>query len=231
MGVLIINPRSAATAPVIDVPDGNIIEAASADGAEVFYEARTQDAVDDETLQPLNCVPPTGSVFALDDITIVHCTDTDSAGNTATAQFSVSVIDTTAPVLDIPGDVAVETDGPGGSLYSYIAKSTWTSSMASWMQLRPAGGQPVRTRPDGSDLQRGGAHGNKAIEDSFTVRVIDTTKPAQSLPSTTSSPKPQAARRRRVTGRPDCWTRRGRPGRAPPRARRRPAAHSRWARR
>ena len=74
------------------------------------------DAVDgqDIPLDPTtDCNPPSGSVFPLGD-TIVTCTATDGAGNIGTARFTITLQDTTDPVVTVPGDITEEATGPDG---------------------------------------------------------------------------------------------------------------------
>src|SRR5207248_9939223 len=54
----------------------------------------------------------------------VTCTAADTAGNTATATFTVRVVDTTAPVVTVPDDQTVEATGPAG------ATAAWTTATA-----------------------------------------------------------------------------------------------------
>ena len=44
------------------------------------------------------CTPPSGSTFPFGD-TEVTCTATDNAGNATVCEFTVTVVDTTPPVL------------------------------------------------------------------------------------------------------------------------------------
>ena len=46
----------------------------------------------------VTCTPASGTTFAL-GATTVNCSATDAAGNEATGSFTVTVRDTTAPVL------------------------------------------------------------------------------------------------------------------------------------
>jgi uncharacterized repeat protein (TIGR01451 family) len=55
------------------------------------------------------CNPPTGSTFAVGD-TVVTCSATDTAGNTSSCAFTVTVNDTQAPVITCPGNIVQETD-------------------------------------------------------------------------------------------------------------------------
>lgn len=80
--------------PVLTLPADMTVEATGAGGATVTYTASASDAVDGP-ITP-SCSPASGSLFALGS-TVVTCSATDAAGNTATGTFSVTVVDTTAP--------------------------------------------------------------------------------------------------------------------------------------
>jgi hypothetical protein len=70
--------------------------------------ATAEDLVDG-TL-PVTCAPQSGSTFPL-GATPVNCSATDAAGNIGSASFTVTVQDTTAPVVTAPADVTVEATG------------------------------------------------------------------------------------------------------------------------
>ena len=84
------------TAPVVTVPANIIAEASSAAGSIVTFASSASDLVDG-TLSP-TCTPASGSMFAI-GTTTVTCTATDAAGNSGSASFSVTVQDTTPPVI------------------------------------------------------------------------------------------------------------------------------------
>lgn len=75
-----------ATAPALTLP-GDLAEVAGPGGVVVEFEATATDAVDGDV--PVTCSPASGSVFPLGD-TVVTCTASDAAGNTATGTFTVS---------------------------------------------------------------------------------------------------------------------------------------------
>lgn len=85
-----------ATPPVITVPANMTVEATSADGAVVTYTATAVDDLDGAV--PVTCNPESGSTFAL-GVTTVQCTASDVSGNTSTRSFTITVRDTTAPVI------------------------------------------------------------------------------------------------------------------------------------
>jgi VCBS repeat-containing protein len=85
-------------APLIVVPNKNLIhEATGPSGAQVFFSSSATDLVDG--ILPLLCNPASGSVFPLGQ-TIVKCTASDSAGNTASKNFRIIVEDTIPPNTD-----------------------------------------------------------------------------------------------------------------------------------
>jgi hypothetical protein len=94
------------TAPVLTVPEDITEEATSAEGAVVRYEVSAEDSVDGPV--GVTCTPESGSIFSIGTTTTVTCTATDAAGNTGTASFTVTVQDTTPPVLTVPGNMRVE---------------------------------------------------------------------------------------------------------------------------
>ncbi|HEX5042337.1 MAG TPA: HYR domain-containing protein [Candidatus Polarisedimenticolaceae bacterium] len=86
------------TAPAVTCPaDMEAIECTGPDGAAVTYDVpEATDACD--VAVDVVCTPPPGSTFPLGE-TEVTCTATDNAGNATACAFTVTVVDTTAPVL------------------------------------------------------------------------------------------------------------------------------------
>jgi len=90
------------TPPVFVVVPGDLtVEQATATGTEVDFVATATDNIDANPT--VVCSPPSGSMFPL-GTTTVTCTATDESGNQATADFTITVEDTTVPV---PGPVIV----------------------------------------------------------------------------------------------------------------------------
>lgn len=71
-------------------------EATSPAGAIVTFTPTAVDETDGSV--PVTCAPASGSTFALGD-TLVQCSASDAHGNTAFGSFTVSVVDTTPPVI------------------------------------------------------------------------------------------------------------------------------------
>lgn len=83
--------------PVLSLPSDLIVEATEPDGAVVNFTGSAHDDVDGDL--PVMFSPAPGGVFPL-GTTVVTATATDSAGNTASGTFRVTVRDTTAPVFN-----------------------------------------------------------------------------------------------------------------------------------
>src|SRR5207247_2280690 len=64
-----------------------------------------------------------GTRFVLGTSTVTM-TARDAAGNTTTAAFRVTVVDTTAPVLVVPADITVEATSAAGAVVSFAATAT-----------------------------------------------------------------------------------------------------------
>ncbi len=95
-----------------NVPGTITSEANGPAGSVVNYTTPTAtDASDGPAIA--TCVPASGSTFPLGTSTVT-CSATDAHGNTGTASFSVSVVDTTKPTLIVPADRAVYADTPDG---------------------------------------------------------------------------------------------------------------------
>jgi hypothetical protein len=90
--------------PVLSgVPSSQVVEANGPGGSAVNYPTPTATDNVDGPIAVVTCSPASGSTFSL-GTTTVTCGASDSRGNTGTASFSVTVVDTTKPVLTPPGD-------------------------------------------------------------------------------------------------------------------------------
>jgi hypothetical protein len=164
------------TPPNLVLPAPIVVEAASAAGATVGYVATATDQVDASV--SVGCAPPPGE-FPI-GVTIVSCSAIDDAGNSSAGSFSVTVQDTTAPVINLPVDITLEADGPGGSLVSYVATATDLGQPLA-VSCTPASGSVF---PIGATVVSCGAadpQGN-LVTGSFSVTVEDTLSPVLVLP-------------------------------------------------
>ena len=169
------------TAPVVTPPADVTIEATSGAGAVVtFADATAADIVDGPL--PTSCDHASGDTFPV-GVTTVTCNATDAHGNTGSASFTVTVTDTTAPVVTPPADVTVEATGPSGAV------ATFADATAADIVDGPL---PASCDHSSGDTFPVGvttvtcnatdAHGNTGSA-SFTVTVTDTTAPAVTPPA------------------------------------------------
>jgi len=106
------------TPPQLQVPDERRVEATSPTGTRLEYAISADDKVDG-TIEP-RCTPTPGATFPL-GTTIVRCTATDAAGNTAGGSFAVRVVDTSEPALRLPGDIRSEATSAQGARIDFAA--------------------------------------------------------------------------------------------------------------
>src|SRR5215204_3480866 len=126
------------TPPIITVPEDIVVEATGPEGAKVNFTVSATDVVDGKATLDRNnmliqdnvggsitivCDPPSGSTFPIGE-TVVQCAATDEAGNTATASFTVTVQDTTPPIITVPEDIVVEATGPEGAKVNFTVSAT-----------------------------------------------------------------------------------------------------------
>jgi hypothetical protein len=167
------------TPPALSLPANITAEATSPAGADTSYSATSNDLVDGS--RPVTCDRASGSTFPL-GTTTVQCTASDTRNNVAHGSFTVTVVDTTPPVLSLPADITVEATGPAGATASYSATSTDLVDGSRPVTCTPASGStfPLGTTTvqcTATDTRNNVAHG------SFTVTVRDTTPPVLSLPA------------------------------------------------
>ena len=166
-------------APVVTVPTPIVIEATGPSGAAATFSASANDAVSGP--RATTCVPASGSTFALGSTT-VECTATDAAGNLCKASFSVTVQDTTLPVLTLPATITAEATGSDGAAVPYTATASDTVSGSLTPSCVLASGSIFGLGSHQVNCEVEDAAGNKATG-SFAINVLDTTGPAISVPS------------------------------------------------
>jgi hypothetical protein len=170
------------TPPSLTVSGPVSAEATGPAGAAVSYQAPA--AVDAAGPVAANCTRPSGTVFPLGR-TAVGCTAVDSVGNSASASFTVTVVDSTAPAVTIPTQVTLDSTSNAGRMVTYAASATDLVS------------GPVAvscTKPSGSVFPIGqttvtctarDAVGNTASR-SFPVTIVDVSAPVLTIPTALS---------------------------------------------
>lgn len=92
------------TAPVLAGLTDQTFEATSAAGAEATFIVTASDLVDPAPV--VTCSTVSGATLPL-GVTTTTCMATDANGNSSTGSFTITVQDTTPPVLDVPADLTV----------------------------------------------------------------------------------------------------------------------------
>lgn len=152
-----------------DVPSSQHVEATGPGGAIGTYTPPTATDLVDGAVS-VDCKPPSGSTFQL-GANSVECTATDTAGNTSTATFVVTVEDTTGPQLTLPGDMTVFSGGGSSTTVAYDASASDLVDGAVTVTCTPPSGS---TFPVGDTLVTCSAtdHAGNTSTGSFTVTVV-----------------------------------------------------------
>ena len=170
------------SAPVIDCPADTTVDCTSADGATVEYEISAEDDCDPNPL--VSCDPPSGSLFPIGE-TLVSCTAVDSAGNTSECSFTVTVQDTTPPVIDCPADTTLECTSPEGNVVEFDTPAADDCDPDVVVKCVPASGSTFKLGKTVVTCTAVDSSGNTS-ECEFVVTVADTTPPVISCPSDTT---------------------------------------------
>ncbi|HYK04843.1 MAG TPA: HYR domain-containing protein [Thermoanaerobaculia bacterium] len=164
-------------APVLTLPQDITADATSTAGAVVTYEVSATDN------GVVTCNPASGSTFPL-GTTAVTCTATNATG-TATGMFTVTVVDSSGPVLDIPDGITAEATDANGAAVTWSASATDAIDGPVAITCTPASGSQF---PLGVTLVSCSATDSLGQETNgtFFVTVLDTTPPH--IVSATASP-------------------------------------------
>ncbi|HET9437602.1 MAG TPA: sigma-70 family RNA polymerase sigma factor, partial [Gaiellaceae bacterium] len=162
------------TAPVVATPAPLTVEATSSSGARVAFRTQARDRVD-RAVAPRS-TPQRGEVFPLGETRVV-CTARDRAGNVTRTRFTVTVIDSTPPVLTLPAAISVEARRPA----AYEASARDAVDGRTVVDCTPPSGSVLPVGRTVVECTSEDAAGNVARR-SFVVRVGDTTAPTLRLP-------------------------------------------------
>ena len=159
--------------PVIEIPEDVVIEATSLDQNEVYLGEAT--ATDNGEIASITNDAP--DAFPLGE-TIVTWTVIDSSNNFSSLTQLVTVVDTTAPEILAPADITLEADSMNENIVDFVsATASDIQDVTIYLDapdVFPLGETTVTwTAVD--------AYGNTAST-TQTVTIVDTTKPALSIP-------------------------------------------------
>ncbi|MBI3847427.1 MAG: HYR domain-containing protein, partial [Planctomycetes bacterium] len=170
-------------APTMTCPDDITgVECTSPSGAVVNYIA---GAMDQCGIASFDCAPPSGSTFPI-TTTTVTCTATDRAGNTASCSFSVTVVDTTPPMITCPANQTLECTSPAGAVATFTTTATDVCDATPTIVCTPPSGSTFGFGPTTVNCTATDDSGNSS-PCSFTVTVRDTTAPSITCPANQTS--------------------------------------------
>jgi hypothetical protein len=166
-GSFTVTVKASNTPPVVTVPSNMIVEATGPSGSIVTFTATATDAQDGA--RPVTCTPASGTTFALGTRTVT-CTATDTGGLTGTASFTVTVRDTTPPVLTLPAPITVSAGTGGTAVVTYSATASDLVSGTVAVTCTPASGSAFAVGTTTVTCVAKDAAGNQS-QGSFTVTV------------------------------------------------------------
>ncbi len=167
------------TDPVVTVPSDISTSTSNAGGTAVTFSASASDNVDG-AITP-TCNPTSGATFAIGQTT-VNCTATDAAGNQGSKSFHVTVtlLDTTPPVVTVPSPMNVNATGASTPV-TFSASAVDAVDGSRPVSCSPPSGsgflvQQTTVTCSATDLS------NNTGQASFTVTVHDVTAPQLTVP-------------------------------------------------
>jgi len=123
---------------ILNLPSDLTTEATGPNGAIVDYSASVTGTAEDENGRPLvaaTCSPAPKSLFALGS-TAVTCTGSDGSQGS----FTVKVVDSTGPHLNLPRDFTLYASGISGAIVTYDATASDVVSGSLAVTCSPASG-------------------------------------------------------------------------------------------
>jgi hypothetical protein len=150
------------TPPVLFLPGAFMVEGDRVGGAVPAWSASATD-FDNDPDPTATCSPAPGAFFALGS-TVVGCSATDTAGATTTGSVTLTVVDTTPPVLSgMPGPMTVGTADPTGRTVDYsLPSATDIVDPAPTVACAPAPGAWFSVGTTGATCTATDASGNAA---------------------------------------------------------------------
>jgi hypothetical protein len=130
----------------------------------------------------VQCDHTSGATFPVGS-TPVNCTATDTSGNQSDGHFTVtiSLVDTTPPVLSVPSSFSAETESPSGRSVTYSATATDNVDPSPTVNCSPASGSnfPIGQTTVNCTASDHASPPNTSAQKSFTVTVnlVDHTAP------------------------------------------------------
>jgi hypothetical protein len=156
--------------PVLNnVPADITAEATSSSGASVAFVPLT--ATDLGSPLGVTCDASPGDTFPLGTTTVTCTTDPDGGGNTASASFDITVVDTTAPVVDAHADITATLDDAGGAVVNFVVTATDAVDPNPMVTCSPASGNLFAPGTTTVTCSATDSSGNTSADSSFDVTV------------------------------------------------------------
>jgi len=156
------------TAPALTLPAPITAEATSVAGAVVDFTASALDI--GSGIATSSFTPASGSTFAL-GTTTVNAPAADHAGNTVTGSFTVTVQDTTAPVITPPADIGGPATSEAGSVVTFSAPSISDAVGVTEVTTPTPAAAPSRSAPPRVTIRATDAANNSSTA-TFNVSVL-----------------------------------------------------------
>ena len=166
-------------APAVACPADQVYEATSAAGADVTFPLAT--ATDAVSTPTIDYIPAQGSTFPLGD-TAVTATATDAAGNAGQCTFLVTVRDTTAPALALPGDQTFDATSAAGATVNFTPATATDAVSTPTVTHTPAPGSQFALGTTTVNVNAADGAGNTSAG-TFSVTVADLSAPAVTCPA------------------------------------------------
>ncbi len=156
------------TDPTLTLPADITAEATSLGGAAVNYSVSATDIVD--TSVSIVCNIPSGSTFAI-GTTLVTCTATDDASNSAPGSFNVTVQDTTAPIIAPYSDITLKAVGKPWEQVKFSLTTSDAVDGTGTATCSPASGSTFLVGTTLVTCNATDTNGNQAIPVSFSIYI------------------------------------------------------------
>lgn len=167
---------------VLDVPSALKAEAVGRRGAPVRYEADARSP--DGLPVTLRCRPPSGAVFPIGP-TLVRCRASARAEGSPPVvvhkTFVVTVVDTTAPTITLPNELAAEATSAAGATVNYEVSATDTVDTAPAVNCSRRSGFTFPIGTTTLECTAADDFDNRATK-SLTITVADTMPPRLDVP-------------------------------------------------
>ncbi len=170
------------TAPTITVPANMTVEGNALGGANVSFSVTAFDAEQGDLTGAVSCTSASGALFAL-GTTLIDCSVTDAGSLSASGSFSITVVDTAAPVVTAPASITAEATSAGGASVSYDSATAFDTVWgAITPTCSPASGSAFALGTTMVACSATDGSGNLGSS-SFKVTVQDTSAPVLALPA------------------------------------------------